>query len=663
MSQSPMTNPTQPSVPTQSTMSTHMNVNPSHKPVATMPRYHSVDKDGRQHPIRILFTDNNNMILRALRQEQSRHQRSGKGWLDACYQIDYYQGDIVPLALGNNPSMNDYQGMLTSAAFVSPANSMGHMGGGIDYPLNHKMFPNVSANVQAANRQLAELFYGVQDRNARDKRGNLISISAGPAEEASSADDTRKSCETCVDEKEYQETPAHMAPWYGPLFNDVGQAYMPVGSASISPCQHRSESPNGRHQYLVSAPTMYNPGSSIAGTGNAGAAVFATLACVHKYNRLLAHVGVPLITTIVLPGMGTGVGGMSPSEYAQEAFAAMEDYARYYLGFQDAAAGDAGIIPDHLVDLVPHKNRFVLHDPGYFLRKQRPGYAIQGFDMCYQLMPRPDPEVERLKSLRPTGGLFGSGMGDSGGMFDHKFGMGGFADSGGLGDVHMGGNFKADAEFQAELQQRLQEEEEDELRKAEQGSDEEDDLGAEARMLERMSAMASRRDKIEEEIKRRNEEMMATQSDEISKFLKTQDPTMVTDPVQQLSFEARVASHLATRDEDEEALIKPMTNAAGSVLSAEDMQAQFHAMMSARNNEIWGGSSTNTVGPTTTTTTSMNMTTDRVKAVDSVPATHEVVEDPMTEMSPEDRERKFQEMMNARNKEFSDPKSLTSMWH
>lgn len=625
----------------------------------------------KEVPIRILFTDNNPMILQAIKDEHNAITRSGTDgkWLSRCYQIDYYQGDIVPLAIGKDPFNDNFHGMITNAAFVSPANSKGHMGGGIDYPLNYKMFPQVAINVKAANQQLGERFYAAQDRHVRNDFNDLIPSYVTDVDENTNDDGIVTDGDTIVlvngtdsnktssnnsgdnDVVEYETTDS--GPWYGPLFDAIGQAFMPVGSASISPTQQRGERPNGRNQYLVSAPTMYNPGSSIAGTGNAGAAVFATLACVQKYNRLLARVNVPIITTIVLPGMGTGVGGMGPSEYAREAFAALKDYSVYYLGYQQGATAlknTPPVVPDHMIDLVPDMNRFFLRDPGYFLRKQRPGYGMQDFDICYQLMPRPDPEVERLKALRPTGGLFGSGSVGSGGMFDHNFGMSGFAGSGGLGggvgEFNVGGNFAADPEFHNEIQKRLAEEEEDRKRRAEQGSDDDDDLGAEERMLERMAAMANRRDKIDKEIERRNEEMIANGNPEMEEFLRERDPRDAfdpNDPTQNMSFEARLASHMIARDEDMESVIKPMTTETGDAMDANDMQARFQEMMMARNNELFG--LVGTPAPTI-------LTEEEQKAADKESEAMQI-----------ERERQFREMMSSRNKVMSDPNSLTGMWH
>lgn len=568
------------------------------------PLYSVLDKDGKQQPIKILFTDNNPMIIKVLRERQNNITA---GWLKTCYQIDYYCGDIVPLALGKNPSTGDTTGMLTNVAFVSPANSMGHMSGGIDYPLNYKMFPNVAYNVQTATRKLAQQFYAVQDRTLRDIHGNAVLIT-GSNNEAGPADitDMKDYNGATIDDLEYQET--DNGSWFGPLINEVGQAFLPVGSASISPTQKRDEVSNGRNQFLVSAPTMYTPGSSIAGTGNAEAAIFATLACVQKYNRFLTRpdIGVHGITTIVLPGMGTGVGGMTPYEFANEAFQALELYAKYYLGYSNITTDEQPIMPAHMVDLVPYRNRYILRNPSYFLCKQRPGYSIAEFDMCYELMPRPNPEIERLKRIKPSGGVFGNASIGKG-MFDSRFGMSGFMSDGNPAGVSES-NFIVDTDYQAEIEQYIAEADETQAKE-----EEEDDLGAEERLLQRMAAMDKRRDAIDKETAAQNHENINNAL--TMEFLQTRDPKNID---YTMTLEQRYAQHISSR-EGYEPVYKEVTG-----LTMEDAQAKFAAMMAARNNEVYDGS--------------------------------EIINN-------ETRQSQFQDIMQNKNTEFTEDNSLTSMWH
>lgn len=569
-----------------------------------VPRYNTPDSSATHHPIRILFTDRASRIIHAIQDEiaELRLSATTANLLNECYQIDYHIGDIVPLALGADPELGDTTGMLRNAAFVSPANSLGHMGGGVDYPLNHIMFPHVADNVKDANYNLAKSFYAAQDRNLRDDAGALVpqypDDEDEDEDENTHTDDgdidmldvdmvdktTKKDTDKKTSDLGYVEDNDGM--WYGPLFNALGMPFMPVGSASISPTQTRDDVPNNLFQFLVSAPTMYSPGSSISGTGNAGAAVFAVLGCVQKYNRLLAKLSLKPITTIVLPGMGTGVGGMTPSEYAREAVGALVEYGKHYLGYHlSAAAEPQAAMPGHMVDLVPQRNRFFLRDPDYFLRMQRPGYSMEDFDMTYSITPRPDPEVERLKSIKPIGGLFGGGnSGAAGGLFDSQFGMLGMGNMDmAMGPNNIGGSmFRADADYQRELSDRLKDEEIEE---------EEDDLGAEARLLARMADMDSSRERFDEMIRRRNQDTLDTNSNVVADFLRTQDPSESVPTntyTADMSTDSRYIQQLESRDADSNVNITPLANSNGNALSLEDAQAKFAAMMAERNNLIAG---------------------------------------------------------------------------
>jgi len=567
---------------------------------SSVPRYNTIDASGKSHPIRILFTDRDARIVDAIQNQISSASRSGSigNILKDCYTIDYHHGDIVKLALGNDPENGDTTDMIKNAAFVSPANSLGHMGGGVDYPLNHIMFPGVAANVKDANFSLAKTFYAVQDRNLRDDSGMRVpNYEASDVGEAADVGEKENDIKT-GDQIEYVMD--EEGPWYGPLFNALGMAYMPVGSASISPTQSRDSVPNNRYQFLVSAPTMYSPGCNISGTGNAGAAVFAVLGCVQKYNCLLARVGVSPITTIVLPGMGTGVGGMTPDKYAMEACDALVEYGQYYLGYQLYAGGaEAMAMPGHMVDLVPSRNRYFVCDPNYYLCKQKSGYGMEDFDMTYEITKRPDAEVERLKNSRPIGGLFGLGSmgnmgglgnmgGSSGGMFEKQFGLQGFGlmSNGNDNDSNFmgleGSIFKADYRYQSELDARLRDEE---------VAGEEDDLGAEAILLSRMSAMDSSRIQFDEMIRRRNEETINSGSNTVIDFLRPIDPSTAASTEEYpdtMSTESRFISQIEARDADENSNIAALTNEEGKALSMEEAQAKFAVMMSERNNLITG---------------------------------------------------------------------------
>ena len=87
--------------------------------------------------------------------------------------------------------------------------------------------------------------------------------------------------------------------------------YLPVGSAIVVPTQ------NNVCPYLISAPTMFMPGS-ISNTNNVYSAFLAIL-----------HIAVnnPSIT-IACPGLGTGVGQMNPKDVVDQIELAINNYSK-----------------------------------------------------------------------------------------------------------------------------------------------------------------------------------------------------------------------------------------------------------------------------------------------------------------------------------------------
>lgn len=75
-----------------------------------------------------------------------------------------------------------------------------------------------------------------------------------------------------------------------------------------------------RNTWLIAAPTMERPGTDVSGTSNAGWAFFAVL---HEFDRLRREEGV---TTLVCPGLGTGVGGMTEADCARQVLTALRTH-------------------------------------------------------------------------------------------------------------------------------------------------------------------------------------------------------------------------------------------------------------------------------------------------------------------------------------------------
>lgn len=151
-----------------------------------------------------------------------------------------------------------------NTAFVSAANALGILGGGVDGALRN-MFPLVQDNINAIINQ-----YG-----------------------------------------------------YTNIHNDK---FIPVGSATIVPICHPDE--NSHNQYLVTAPTMLNP-SNVSSTKNCYHALYAVLRLVKKFNEELKSTGNPELETIICPGLGTGVGGISHGSAARQFWHALAHFIKF----------------------------------------------------------------------------------------------------------------------------------------------------------------------------------------------------------------------------------------------------------------------------------------------------------------------------------------------
>ncbi len=95
---------------------------------------------------------------------------------------------------------------------------------------------------------------------------------------------------------------------------------LPVGSAVIVPTGL------DRPGWLISAPTMPNPGERLHPDGDAAAAAAAAVLRVWRDDVLPDGRPVRLVvSSIALPGLGTGVGGLHPTTCARHVAAALDD--------------------------------------------------------------------------------------------------------------------------------------------------------------------------------------------------------------------------------------------------------------------------------------------------------------------------------------------------
>lgn len=113
------------------------------------------------------------------------------------------------------------------------------------------------------------------------------------------------------------------ARWFPGISDRVRAAtggHLPVGEAAIVGTGVE------RPVWLVSAPTMHSPGELLdPGGANAGAAARAVLRLWRDGTLPDGTAVRERVGSIALPGLGTGVGGLSPEVCARQVRAALED--------------------------------------------------------------------------------------------------------------------------------------------------------------------------------------------------------------------------------------------------------------------------------------------------------------------------------------------------
>jgi O-acetyl-ADP-ribose deacetylase (regulator of RNase III) len=211
----------------------------------------------------------------------------------------------------------------SNTIFVSPANSLGFMDGGIDYVLSRQMFPQVEKTVKQYIKNL-----------------NFKNI-----------------------------------------FN---QNFLPVGSSLIVPVSLL----NSKNQYLISAPTMLLP-QNINKTNNCYYAMYAILRIAHKYNNYLRQNNKQLITKIVCPGLGTGIGKISESDAADQVCLAMEHFIKYDVNHFSVLDNN---IVSSFEDKMPQSSVYFIRDPDYILKKQPRYYQ----NSAYFTIPPKDIVISKL---------------------------------------------------------------------------------------------------------------------------------------------------------------------------------------------------------------------------------------------------------------------------
>jgi O-acetyl-ADP-ribose deacetylase (regulator of RNase III) len=95
-----------------------------------------------------------------------------------------------------------------------------------------------------------------------------------------------------------------------------GRDYLPIGCTLAVPTEYK---PN---QYMICAPTMMVP-QNVGDTKNAYYAMYAILRLVHK----LVSSAKLKIKKVYIPGLGTGIGGMSAVDFSNQVISAINDFA------------------------------------------------------------------------------------------------------------------------------------------------------------------------------------------------------------------------------------------------------------------------------------------------------------------------------------------------
>jgi O-acetyl-ADP-ribose deacetylase (regulator of RNase III) len=97
---------------------------------------------------------------------------------------------------------------------------------------------------------------------------------------------------------------------------------LPVGAALIVPTGAASPRPS----WLVSAPTMRQPGERLHPSGDAASAAARAVLTLWRDGRLPDGRPVrDVVHSLALPGLGTGVGGLAPSVCAARLAEALDD--------------------------------------------------------------------------------------------------------------------------------------------------------------------------------------------------------------------------------------------------------------------------------------------------------------------------------------------------
>lgn len=154
--------------------------------------------------------------------------------------------------------------------------------------------------------------------------------------------------------------------------NKYREHFIPVGSSTLVPICETDENQN--NQYLITAPTMLTP-SRVDDTDNCYHALYAVLRVVQKFNDYLIQNKQSEIKTIYVPGMGTGVGGISPENASQQFLDAITDFVSIDL----AKVKKLNESQQHMFEDISEEPNVFIKCPSQMIKKQPEWYTYVSY--------------------------------------------------------------------------------------------------------------------------------------------------------------------------------------------------------------------------------------------------------------------------------------------
>lgn len=152
-----------------------------------------------------------------------------------------------------------------------------------------------------------------------------------------------------------------------------GRDYIPIGCTLAVPTEYKM------NQYMICAPTMLIP-QNVSETKNAYYAMYAILRLIHK----LVSTAKLKIKNVYIPGLGTGIGGMSATDFSNQVITAINDFtndiASNYNGATKDISSSIGI-DSHLEQYIFIRENYyddiMMKQSNYLMEHRRIQAALQ----------------------------------------------------------------------------------------------------------------------------------------------------------------------------------------------------------------------------------------------------------------------------------------------